>query len=66
MTRGPLAFKETDLVRAIKSAVKARLRVIGAEVNPRTGNIVIHAEKAEAANDNDDSWDKALGRGEDH
>lgn len=42
MTRGPLSFKETDLVRAIKSAVKAGLQVAGFEINPKTGGIVVH------------------------
>ena len=43
MTRGPLSFKETDLVRAIKSAIKAGLHVAGFEINPKTGSILIHA-----------------------
>ena len=43
VTRGPLSFKETDLVRAIKSAIKAGLHVAGFEINPKTGSILIHA-----------------------
>ena len=45
MTRGPLSFKETDLVRAIKSAIKAGLQVAGFEINPKTGSIVVHVGK---------------------
>jgi hypothetical protein len=58
MTRGPLGFKESDLIRAIKSALKAGLKVAGFEINPKTGSIVVHTsddEKPEA-----DSWDRAL------
>jgi hypothetical protein len=66
MTRGPLSFKETDLVRAIKSALKAGLQVAGFEINSKTGNITVHTGgKSEAANDSD-SWDEALGHEEDH
>jgi hypothetical protein len=60
MTRGPLSFKETDLVQAIKSALKAGLHVAGFEISPKTGNIVVHAAKSDEAKDGDDSWDKAL------
>jgi hypothetical protein len=45
MMRGPLSFKETDLVRAIKSALKAGLHVAGFEVNPKTGSILVHVGK---------------------
>jgi len=44
MSRGPLRFKQTDLVRAIKSAIKAGLHVVGFEISPKTGNIVVHAD----------------------
>jgi hypothetical protein len=53
MTRGNLSFKETDLVRAIKSAIKAGLRVVGYEVNPTTGNIVVHVGEPTEQKEND-------------
>jgi hypothetical protein len=68
MTRGPLRFKETDLVRAIKSALKAGLQVAGFEINPSTGNIVVHTDKPEEKESVSDinPWDRAIGCGEDH
>jgi hypothetical protein len=45
VTRGPLTFKESDLVRAIKAAIKAGLKVAGFEISPKTGNIVVHTDK---------------------
>jgi hypothetical protein len=35
MTRGPNSFKETDLMRALKTAAKAGLEVVGYEINPK-------------------------------
>jgi|RhiMethySRZTD1v2_1073278.scaffolds.fasta_scaffold4044067_2 hypothetical protein len=68
MTRGPLRFKETELVRAIKSALKAGLQVAGFEINPTTGNIVVHTDKPEEKESGSDinPWDRAIGYGEDH
>jgi hypothetical protein len=63
MTRGPLSFKETDLMRAIKCALKAGLQVAGFEINPKTGSIRV--DTGQPANDNaepDGDWDKALAR----
>jgi hypothetical protein len=61
LTRGHLTFKETDLVRAIKSAKKAGLHVVGYEVNPKTGSIVVHVGEAAEQTDSN-PWDKALGK----
>jgi hypothetical protein len=49
MSRGPLSFKETDLMRAIKIALKAGLQVVGFEISPKTGNITVtvHTDKPE-------------------
>src|SRR6185312_14140454 len=44
MTRGSLTFKETDLRRAIKSAIKAGLHISGFEIT-KAGSIVVHAGK---------------------
>ena len=63
MTRGPLSFKETDLMRAIKCAIKAGLHVAGFEIT-KTGSIVVHVNKADVGGgvtEADDSWDKAVG-----
>ena len=64
MTRSPLSFKGTDMERAIKSAIKAGLHVIGFEVNPKTGSILVHVGKADEARDiiieDGNPWDKAL------
>lgn len=61
MTRGPLSFKETDLVRAIRSAIRAGLQVVGFEINPKTGGIVVHTGAPDAEKpDTSNPWDKAL------
>ena len=57
MTRGPLSFKEADLVRAIRSAIKAGLQVAGFEINPKTGGIVVHAGKPADATLIQNPWD---------
>jgi hypothetical protein len=57
MTRGPLKFKETDLVRAIKSAVKAGLQVTGFKIKT-TGDIEIRT--SEVAEDETNPFEKAL------
>jgi hypothetical protein len=59
MTRGPLKFKETDVVRAIKSAVKAGLHAVRYEISAKTGNIVVHVGKADEQQPGN-AWDKAL------
>jgi hypothetical protein len=64
MTRGPLAFRERDVMRAIRAALKAGLQVVGFEVSTKTGNIVVHA-KPEVAKDATNPWDEALGHEED-
>ena len=60
MTRGPVSFKETDVARAVRSAVKAGLQVVGVEISPKTGNITVHV--GAAANDNkaeaSNPWDE--------
>ena len=58
MTRGPLSFKETDLVRAIKSAIKAGLHVAGFEINPKTGSIRIHAGEPAGGPRIHNPWDE--------
>ena len=62
MTRGPVTFKESDLMRAIRCAVRAGLHVAGFEIT-RTGNIRVHAGRpTEPVEDVDDNeWDKAVG-----
>jgi hypothetical protein len=50
MTRGPLSFKETDLLRALKTAIKAGLHVAGFEIT-KAGSIVVHAGKPDESGD---------------
>ena len=50
MTRGPLKFNETDLLRAIKSAVKAGLQVTGFKIKT-TGDIEIRTSHRSAEHD---------------
>lgn len=65
MTRGPVSFKESDLIRAIRCAIKAELHVAGFEIT-RAGNILVHAGKPEEVDTAEDAdrnpWDKAVGR----
>jgi hypothetical protein len=58
VTRGPLSFKETDLLRTIKCAVKAGLHVAGFEVNPKTGSIVVHAGRPNEERIVQNPWDE--------
>ena len=62
MTRGPVSFKESDLMRAIRVAIKAGLHLTGFEIT-RAGSILVHAGKpAEPVESGDDNeWDKAVG-----
>jgi hypothetical protein len=52
MTRGPLSFKETDLMRAIK----AGLHVAGYEIT-KTGSIVVHVGKPTDEPITQNEWD---------
>jgi hypothetical protein len=56
MTRGPLSFKETDLMRAIKCAIKAGLHVAGYEIT-KTGSIVVHVGKPTDEPITQNEWD---------
>jgi hypothetical protein len=55
--RGPLSFKETDLVRAIKSALKAGLQVAGFEIT-KAGSIVVMTCKPAEAPLAQNPWDE--------
>jgi hypothetical protein len=58
MTRGPLTFKESDLMRAIKTAIKAGLHVAGFEIT-KAGSIVVHAGKpSEEESPAQNPWDQ--------
>jgi hypothetical protein len=54
MTRGPLSFKESDLMRAIKCAIKAGLQVAGYEIT-KAGSIVVHVGKPTEQKETDDN-----------
>ena len=62
--RGRVSFKESDLTRAIRAAIKAGLRVVGFEISPVTGTIVVHTDKPED-NAKANPWDRIIGHGED-
>jgi hypothetical protein len=47
-------------MRALKTATKAGLPVRGYEVNPKTGNIVVHIGKADEQPEIGNPWNKAL------
>ena len=57
----PSNFKLSDVARAIEAANKLGLSVVRYEVNPRTGNIVVHTGQADDATPTPDDWDKVLG-----
>jgi len=59
MGSGPQSFKERDLMRAIRTAIKAGLPVAGFEVNPQTGNIIVHTGKP-ADDLTRNPWDEKL------
>jgi hypothetical protein len=48
-------------MRALKTATKAGLEVVGYEINPKTGNIVVHVGKTdEQQPEIGNPWNKAL------
>jgi hypothetical protein len=59
--RGPLGFKESDVVRAIKSVLKAGLAIARLEIDPQSGRIVIITGGKPEETDTSNPWDKALG-----
>lgn len=44
MGRGPLAFRATDVVRAMKAANASGLRIIRTEIKPDGGIVFVHIE----------------------
>jgi hypothetical protein len=59
MTRGPIAFKGTDLKRALATAKEVGLEIRFFEIT-KAGSIVVHVGKADDAANDDLQWDKAL------
>jgi hypothetical protein len=59
--RSPLSFKQTDLLRAIKTFQKAELPIARAEID-RDGKIVVVTGKQTDANTitNSNPWDEVL------
>jgi hypothetical protein len=52
-------------MRAVRAAIKLGLHVVGFEINPRTGTIMVHtAHRADDVALEPGDWDKVLG-GED-
>jgi hypothetical protein len=64
--RGRVTFKESDITRALRAAVKVGLRVVGFEISPVTGNILVHTDKSEdEGKEESNPWDRIIGHGED-
>jgi hypothetical protein len=61
MSKGPLTFKQTDLLRAVKAFQKLGLPIAGAEIH-RDGKIVVMTGKPvnEDAMTNANPWDEVL------
>jgi hypothetical protein len=63
MPKGPQTFKGRDLTRAIKSTLAAGVSVVRAEIEPRTGKIiVVLADPKHQAEHtpNGNPWDEVL------
>ena len=58
--RGPLAFKGTDLKRAIITAREAGLEISRFEIT-KAGSIIVHIGKPDNDNNDENPWDKAVG-----
>ena len=48
MARAPATFRQADVTKAIKAAVRAGLNVTGFKIDPQTGKIEVVTGKPEA------------------
>jgi hypothetical protein len=55
VSRGPLAFKQQDVTRAVRGAVAAGIEVQRVEIDPRDGKIILVIGKAVVVLDDLDS-----------
>ena len=55
--RGPLSFKESDLKRAIRAAMKAGLEDYTVEITKK-GSILIRPGKPESESETPNPWDE--------
>ena len=58
MPRSPQIFRRTDLTRAIKGAIAAGVEIARAEIEPKTGKIVIVFGKSVASSSTADSGEQ--------
>lgn len=57
MARGPLPFKQADVLRAVKGARAAGMELGRVEIDPSTGRIVlVAAGKVETPRNDLDKW----------
>lgn len=57
MSRGPLPFKQADVLRAVKGAREGGMELGRVEIDPTTGRIVLIAAGKQDAPRNDlDKW----------
>jgi hypothetical protein len=63
MARGPLTFRERDLVRALKGAAAAGIEVAQFEID-KAGKIIVVASKPTIGTcaDRDNEWDELNGK----
>jgi hypothetical protein len=60
MRKGPYAFRQRDLTRAVKAVIAAGLRVAGVKVSPQGDIEVVTASEAKQDEPASNEWDEGL------